>query len=349
VKHLHILKSITFLCLLSATASAGPAEKWTVDGETIEGRLSGVYGTVAHIVGKKKMRLVAIDSMDDASLDQVARNLASRPAKKPWATSDSTVAKAIKGKLQILKDGKLVDFNPGDRPEPEFYAIYFSAHWCGPCRRFTPKLVKAYQSLQALPKVAEKVAVLFNSWDNDRNEQIQYVNEVGMPWPIVKFNANIDIIEKWKGNGIPCMAVINRNGDILFHSYNGGEYQGADQPWSDLLGLLNIVDPDSPEYSMHTHRLAVRQQILAGTGKSLPADIHYAAINRKRYHGLEGTQIKVRCQITEKGRVDSFTVEPELPAAYGTQLREDIGKWLFLPAVENGQARPQECVVPVTF
>ena len=31
----------------------------------------------------------------------------------------------------------------------EAVALYFSAHWCGPCRGFTPQLVKCFDQLQA--------------------------------------------------------------------------------------------------------------------------------------------------------------------------------------------------------
>jgi hypothetical protein len=102
-----------------------------------------------------------------------------------------------------------------------------------------------------------------------------------MPWIVVKFNADIDIIEKWKGNGIPCIAVINRDGDIIFHSYINGEYQGADTPMSNLLALLQNME-SSPQYFKSIHRLAMRQQLLAGATQTLPAKTHYIDIDGNR-------------------------------------------------------------------
>ena len=42
--------------------------------------------------------------------------------------------------------------------------VYFSAHWCPPCRRFTPELVKVYDEWKAAEKPVE---VVFVSSDQD--------------------------------------------------------------------------------------------------------------------------------------------------------------------------------------
>ena len=44
--------------------------------------------------------------------------------------------------------------------------IYFSAHWCPPCRGFTPKLAEAYQKLKANGKELE---IVFVSSDRDQH------------------------------------------------------------------------------------------------------------------------------------------------------------------------------------
>jgi thiol-disulfide isomerase/thioredoxin len=303
---------------------------------------------MVHIVGKKTMYLQPLETLDDASLDQIARFLANKPAEKTWTESTSPVAKELKSQLQVLKDNKLVAFDPGTRSEPEFYVLYFSAHWCGPCRKFTPSLVQQYNNLRNRA-FAEKCEVLFMSWDNSRGEQTNYVAEVGMPWPIVKYKAAVDALDKWTPKSIPGLAVINRNGDILFHSHEGDQYRGPTKPMNELLALLRDMEPGKAKYQQGRHRLAVRQQILAGANQSVPANAYYIPLDLKRYQGLKETRVQVRCTVNEKGLVSGFTAKPALPAAYGPQLHADVDKWLFLPAVENGQARSQEVVVPVSF
>lgn len=347
MKLLHSLPPLLLASVFLAGTTASHAEKWTTANGVVEGKLSGVYGTTVHLIGKKTRSLLPLDSLDDAGLDQVARFLGSQPDAK-WKDSTSAVAKAVRGKLQVLQNGKLVAFDPGDRPEPEFYVLYFSAHWCGPCKKFTPQLAQSYIKLRDRT-FGEKCEILFVSLDRDRSEHATYVAEAQMPWLVVKYNSGIDILEKWKANSIPGLAVINRNGEIVFHSHEGGEYRGPTRAFQDLLALLRNMEPDKAKYRQSRHRLAVRQQILASANQSIPGQPYYTTVDRKRYHGLPVTEILVRCAVSEKGTVDSFAIEPELPPAFGPQLKEDIGKWLFLPAANGGKALPQEIAVPVNF
>merc|ERR1712124_55295 len=60
--------------------------------------------------------------------------------------------------------------------ELDAIGIYFSAHWCPPCRGFTPKLAEWYSaSLKA-----KGLEVVFVSSDNDEHSFKEYFKE--MPW-----------------------------------------------------------------------------------------------------------------------------------------------------------------------
>jgi nucleoredoxin len=65
-------------------------------------------------------------------------------------------------------------------------AVYFSAHWCPPCRAFTPTLIKAYQDAKAAGTPFELV---FVSSDEDQEGFDEYTKD--MPWPAVKFDVSI--------------------------------------------------------------------------------------------------------------------------------------------------------------
>ena len=55
--------------------------------------------------------------------------------------------------------------------------IYFSAHWCGPCRGFTPQLAQYYKAIKAKHPRFE---IVFASSDRDDASFQEYYSE--MPW-----------------------------------------------------------------------------------------------------------------------------------------------------------------------
>ena len=253
------------LFLALATFSAGETLT-TTDGHTLNGKIGGVYGPVVLVTGKTSSTLVAVDKLDDASLDLVAGRLAvTTPAPTSWDDSKSPVAQSLRGKLTRLADGKILDYVPSG-PEPEFYLIYYSAHWCGPCRRFTPSLVDHYNRLKQGPD-GSRFELVFVSSDRDASEQQKYIASAGMPWPAIKYSqlGKAKPVEKWKGNGIPCLVVLNREGDMLYHSYRGSEYLGPKAPLDAFTTLLSTLDPRNPMTRKARYRLAVREWIKAAS------------------------------------------------------------------------------------
>jgi thiol-disulfide isomerase/thioredoxin len=63
-------------------------------------------------------------------------------------------------------------------------AIYFSAHWCPPCRAFTPELAKLYTEAKAS---SPSLRMVFVSCDRDEKSFDEYRSE--MPWPAVPLNS----------------------------------------------------------------------------------------------------------------------------------------------------------------
>ena len=62
--------------------------------------------------------------------------------------------------------------------------LYFSGHWCGPCRRFTPMLCEFYEHLkEVVPH--HGLEIVFVSSDRDIGSFTNYF--VTMPWLSVLF------------------------------------------------------------------------------------------------------------------------------------------------------------------
>ena len=58
-------------------------------------------------------------------------------------------------------------------------ALYFSAHWCPPCRGFTPQLAAAYEMAQEDELPFE---IVFVSSDESAEAQSEYMREMHGHW-----------------------------------------------------------------------------------------------------------------------------------------------------------------------
>ena len=85
-----------------------------------------------------------------------------------------------------------------------------SAHWCPPCRAFTPKLRQVYLNLQ---KEGKDFEVIFCSCDHSQPQFDEYYQS--MPWKAIPFD-NIDIRRKldntFEVEGIPTLILMDEEG-----------------------------------------------------------------------------------------------------------------------------------------
>lgn len=341
--------AILLAAFAAGVRGAAPVPTWeTLRGERFEGSLTGVFGTVAMIAGPAGNRLVSVGALKDAELGRVADYLAARPATAPaWAAGTAKITRALQGRLQVLRDGKLVAFQPGPRAEPEFYLVYFGADWCPPCRAFSPKLVEAYAGLKQLSP--EGFEVVFVSSDRDSGEQLKYVRHVGMPWPVLKFSqvGNVDVIERWAGRGIPCLVALTRNGEVLFHSYHGTEYVGPGDVLQRFEVLLRVMRGEGGAGKRELHRLAVLQHGRAAAGGDRPVQPYLISMDMRRYQTLERDELIATLQVEADGTVTRVTVEPTLPVVLEDQFLRDAETWLFLPGIRAGQAQRSTVALPL--
>ena len=89
--------------------------------------------------------------------------------------------------------------------------IYFSAHWCPPCRQFTPKLV-AFRDACA----KENFEIVFVSWDKDDKAMKNYMTEMNMKWLAVPFGSPIiSKLYKKHTNSIPYLVIFDKDGKVV--------------------------------------------------------------------------------------------------------------------------------------
>ncbi len=86
--------------------------------------------------------------------------------------------------------------------------FYFSAHWCSPCRGFTPQLAEFYGK----HKESKSFEIVFVSSDRDEQEFSSYF--ASMPWASVTWGAMRSLkscLEVAYGSvpGIPCLVAVD--------------------------------------------------------------------------------------------------------------------------------------------
>jgi nucleoredoxin len=90
--------------------------------------------------------------------------------------------------------------------------VYFSAHWCPPCRAFTPKLAEAYNAIKAKDKAFE---VIFISSDRDESSFEEYFST--MPWLALPFGdkRKESLSRIFKVRGIPMLVALGPTGQTV--------------------------------------------------------------------------------------------------------------------------------------
>eukprot|EP00960_Hanusia_phi_P047673 758504-Hanusia_phi.AAC.2 len=92
--------------------------------------------------------------------------------------------------------------------------LYFSAHWCPPCRSFTPLLAETYRAMKSEGKEFE---IVFLSSDQSESQFKEYYSQ--MPWlalPFAERSLKDKIASQIGVNGIPLLVLINpEDGKIL--------------------------------------------------------------------------------------------------------------------------------------
>jgi len=170
--------------------AAGEADEdaWGEVKERFEGRISG-------------------DSFWKSSRGESGAGVLALPPPPPKSTSTSfmneTFFTSLLGPIsQQFKNKKLV-------------GLYFSAHWCGPCRQFTPLLAEFYATHKSLNK--DDFEIVFVSGDRDSASYTSYLNT--MPWGLgVGFgDGRKDTLNsRFNVSGIPTLIILDGvSGEIV--------------------------------------------------------------------------------------------------------------------------------------
>lgn len=147
--------------------------------------------------------------------------------------SGEVVAQMLKGNLVRCQNGLLTSYYDEELNRKKLYGLYFSAHWCAPCRKFTPQLIEYYNRIS---RDHPEFEIIFISADKSADAMAGYMRDTGMPWAAIDYAKvpGMSALTKYAGSGIPDLVIIDGAGKVLADSYVNGNYVGPSQVLADL-------------------------------------------------------------------------------------------------------------------
>jgi nucleoredoxin len=190
--------------------------------------------------------------------------------KYPWFPP--TAAEKAKAALDIL--GSDIEKASG-----KAIGLYFSAHWCPPCRGFTPKLAEFYKD-----GLKDKMEIFFVSSDRDQKSFDEYLAE--MPWqalPFEKREEKATLSDMFGVEGIPSFVVLNSDGTVITtdgRSKVMGDPKGETLPHGWLPQPFNDVNDDPSDLNEEACVIALGGDEAMCNSVKAVADEYYTAAGK---------------------------------------------------------------------
>ena len=147
--------------------------------------------------------------------------------------------------------GSTLETKQGPKPTNEVLAgkevigLYFSAHWCPPCRGFTPQLGKFYDQI----KDSKNFEIIFVSSDRDASQFKEYYDEQA-DWAALPFKDRATknaLSKKFKVRGIPTLVILDgKTGEtITLDGRDGVSSEPEAFPWKppSVAEILSALPP----------------------------------------------------------------------------------------------------------
>ena len=195
-------------------------------------KIAAVQQEMASQEQRRADQTAAVRNADAAYQAQVLRQRTAKPTNLN-AGGTAAVSEFLKSDLIQVRHGDINHVDETALANKKLIAFYFSAEWCGPCRKFTPQLVDYYK--RVAPEHPE-FEIVFYSSDKSQYAMEKYMRDENMPWLAIDFAKLKDkaALKKNAGDGIPSLVLVDSNGNMISSSYADGKYRGPQQVLADL-------------------------------------------------------------------------------------------------------------------
>jgi len=119
----------------------------------------------------------------------------------------------LSGHKLMKKDGSLVEADTALK-DKNYVLFYFSAHWCPPCRQFTPMLADFYKEDDVSDAGVE---IVFVSSDRSQDDMLSYMKESHGDWLATEHGSELSnkLKQKFEVSGIPMLVICKKDGSLI--------------------------------------------------------------------------------------------------------------------------------------
>jgi nucleoredoxin len=150
--------------------------------------------------------------------------------------------------------------------------LYFSAHWCPPCKGFTPHLAQKYKELV---DAGHPIEIIFISSDSSAAEAREYFSE--MPWKMLDYECRDEkgrLGKAYSVAGIPTLVLLDESLQLI--TANGRdaimtcEFDKLKSYESDLIAAKAAISekmessPETVTITQHSHPLKKMASVYRG-------------------------------------------------------------------------------------
>jgi len=196
--------------------------------------------------------------------------------------------------------------------------LYFSAHWCPPCRGFTPQLAEHYKAYKEAGIPFEVIFVTGDRTEKEFNEYFKDMQSAGGDWLALPWSCSAqrdELNSLFEVSGIPCLVIVDENGQVINKNARGAISQdprGAAFPWAPpLVGDMGAPEgiDESPSVCIFMEMVTSEQQKAITSEMERVAEFHAASAKFKG----EDPEFRFFCAKASEGPVPRIRKMCEIP------------------------------------
>lgn len=138
---------------------------------------------------------------------------------------DPSFAEILPSVVELDENDQLVPVDQDALRSKDYIVLYFSAHWCGPCRSFTPQFSSWYEKVK---EIRDDFEVVFISKDQSKEAMKDYFKTMSFKAFDI-FGENVAqrkflaeyLSKKYQVQGIPTVVIVDKNGEVVCKDARG--------------------------------------------------------------------------------------------------------------------------------